>query len=134
MLQKCGNIGSNGFHIKCIYGTQDNWKKSFYVKSTDTYAPTFLRYNNSVLAIVLELGLRVKFYYFLQRQRYVSIDILMCIIVLCFWNSQTNLSEIFHIYFLCIPNMTYLCQSIFAVQFSYHQKFGFKCINSVLYI
>ena len=24
--QKCGGIGSNGFHIKWIFGTQDNWK------------------------------------------------------------------------------------------------------------
>jgi hypothetical protein len=27
----------------------------FYVKSTGTYAPTFLRYDNSVLAIVIAL-------------------------------------------------------------------------------
>ena len=24
--QKCGYIGSNGFHIKWIIGTQDSWK------------------------------------------------------------------------------------------------------------
>ena len=24
--QKCGGIGSNGFYIKWIFGTQDNWK------------------------------------------------------------------------------------------------------------
>ena len=74
-----GCIGSNGFHIKWIFGTQDNWKNynprssetaprififstamgaehSFYVKTIETHSRAFLPLNISAVGSVCVWG------------------------------------------------------------------------------
>ena len=54
-LPPAANMGPQNFDFFFIAMGTDY---SFYVKSIATYAPTFFRYNNSVLAIVSNLALK----------------------------------------------------------------------------